>query len=148
LNVPIQQTHGFHATGLAPVVTTQLLPTQPAAAGRGVIGAFVKICQRWHLSRADQIVLLGFKGSEFFGEQLLEGNLLSPPQDAVERAGYVMAISIGLGSLFDDAEGAELAWLNTNRDDLNGRSPLAYMLEGRMSHVMEVALLVNRERGF
>ena len=74
-------------------------------------------------------------------------HVLSPPQDVQERAGYVLAISVGLGSLFDDAEDAELAWLNTPREDLKGRSPLACMLEGRMANVIEVALLVNRERG-
>jgi hypothetical protein len=147
-NVPqVQPTEGFATSGLIPKTTPHALPTQPATAGRGIVGAFAKICQRWHLSRADQVVLLGYKGSEFFGEQLLDGNLLSPPQDVQERAGYVLAISVGLGSLFDDAEDAELAWLNTPREDLKGRSPLACMLEGRMANVIEVALLVNRERG-
>jgi Protein of unknown function (DUF2384) len=147
-NVPqVQPAEALATSGLIPRTTPHLLPSQPAAAGKGVVGAFAKICQRWRLSRADQVVLLGYKGSEFFGEQLLDGNLLSPPQDVLERAGYVLAISVGLGSLFDDAEEAELAWLNTPRDDLRGRSPLAYMLEGRMTNVIEVALSVNRERG-
>jgi hypothetical protein len=77
----------------------------------------------------------------------LEGNVLSPPQDVRDRATYILTISIGLGALFDDAEDAELAWLNAPRDDLNGRSPLAYVLEGRMANLLEVALMVNRERG-
>jgi hypothetical protein len=134
-------------SGLAPAPSTHMPPSQPQIAGRGIIGAFVKICQRWHLAREDQIILLGYKGSAFFGEQLLDGNFLSPPQDALDRAGYVLAISVGLGSLFDDAENAELAWLNAVRSELDGSSPLAHMLKGRMANVIEVVFLVNRERG-
>jgi hypothetical protein len=124
-----------------------LPPTQPTTAGRGVVGAFAKICQRWHLSLDEQVILLGYKGSDFLGRQILEGNILSPPQDVRERATYILTISVGLGALFDDAERAELAWLNAPRNDLNGSSPLAYMLEGHMVNVIEVALIVNRERG-
>jgi hypothetical protein len=144
----VQPTRDFAMTGLVPGAMPRALPTQQVSVGKGIVTAFSKICQRWHVSREDQIVLLGYKGSKFLGEQLLDGNLLSPPQDVLERAGCVLAISVGLGSLFDDAEGAELAWLNTPRDDLGRQSPLAYMLEGRMTNVIEVSLLVNRERGF
>jgi len=71
----------------------------------------------------------------------------APSQDVRERAGYILAISVGLGSLFDDSERAELAWLKAPRDALNGNSSLAYMLEGRMANLMHVATMVARERG-
>lgn len=61
--------------------------------------------------------------------------------------GYILAISVGLGSLFDNSERAELAWLNAPRDALNGSSPLAYMLEGRMANLVDVATMVARDRG-
>jgi hypothetical protein len=147
-NEPFVQPTVQRETGLIPnAAPISFPPSQSTAAGRGVVGAFSKICQRWHLSLEEQVVLLGYKGSGFLGRQILEGNLLTPPQDARDRATYVLTISLGLGALFDDAEGAELAWLNAVRDDLNGRSPLGYMLEGKMANVLEVALLVNRERG-
>lgn len=151
LNAPaVQRVHrieGFGIAGLASDPAFDVPPEQTANAKNGTIDAFVKTCQRWHLSPQQQISLLGYNGSEFFGQQLLEGRLVAPPQDVCERAGYILAISIGLGSLFDESERAELAWLNTPREKLNGRSPLAYMLEGRMANLMYVATMVARERG-
>jgi hypothetical protein len=147
--IPRQAQHeaAFGSAGLAPGMALNPPPMQPAIVRSGVLDAFVKTCQRWHLSPEQQIILLGYKGSEFFGLQLLEGRVLAAPQDVRERAGYILAISIGLGSLFDETERAELEWLNTPRKDLNGRSALAYMLEGRMASLMEVAAMVDRERG-
>ena len=127
--------------------TFDVPPKQTVSAKSGTIDAFIKTCQRWHLSPQQQITLLGYNGSEFFGQQLLEGRLVAPPQDVRERAGYILAISVGLGSLFDDFERAELAWLNAPRDALNGSSPLAYMLEGRMANLVDVATMVARDRG-
>ena len=127
--------------------TFHVPPKQAASFNSGAIDAFVKTCQRWHLSPEQQIILLGYNGSEFFGQQLLEGRLIAPSQDVRERAGYILAISIGLGSLFDNSERAELAWLNAPRDALNGNSALAYMLEGRMANLMHVTTMVARERG-
>jgi hypothetical protein len=158
LNVPapqrVQHIQGFGVAGLAsgpfdrpPIQMADVAPKQTAPGKVGIIDAFIKICQRWHLSPQQQITLLGYNGSEFFGQQLLEGRLVAPPQDARERTGYILAISVGLGSLFDDSERAELAWLNSPREALNGSSPLAYMLEGRMANLMYVATMVAHERG-
>lgn len=144
---PVRQEIAFGGTGLAPDTHLTLPPIQRASVRSGIIDAFAKTCQRWHLSPEQQVVLLGFKGSEFFGSQLLEGRVLAIPQDARERAGYILAISIGLGTLFGEIERAELMWLSTPREAFNGRSALAYMLEGRMASVMDVAAIVDRERG-
>lgn len=143
----VQREEAFGSVGLAPGLALNLPPTQPAAVRSGVLEAFLKTCQRWHLSLEQQVILLGYKGSEFFGLQFLEGRVLAPPQDVRERAGYILAISIGLGSLFDKSERAELAWLNAPRKALNGRSALAYMLEGRMANLMDIAAMVDHERG-
>jgi hypothetical protein len=134
-------------SGLGPNVEFAAPQVQSALLTRGYLDAFVKTCQRWHLSLEQQIVLLGFKGSEFLGRQLLTGRVLAPSQDAKDRTGYVLAISIGLGALFDEAEAAELAWLSVPRPALGGRSALEFMLQGRMSDVMKVAELVACERG-
>jgi Protein of unknown function (DUF2384) len=151
LNTPapqhVQHIERLGIAGLAPGPAFDVPPKQIASAKSGTIDSFVKTCQRWHLSRQQQITLLGYNGSEFFGQEILEGRRVAPPQDVRERAGYILAISMGLGSLFDESECAELVWLNTPRDALNGRSPLAYMLEGRMANLMYVATMVARERG-
>jgi hypothetical protein len=151
LNAPapqrVQYEEGFGLAGLASRPTFDVPPNQGASVKSGTIDAFVKTCQRWHLSPEQQIILLGYSGSGFFGQQLLEGRFLAPSQDVRERAGYVLAISLGLSALFDNSERTELAWLNTPRDVLSGKSPLAFMLEGRMVNLMDVAAMVARERG-
>jgi hypothetical protein len=135
------------AAGLAPAESPVPQPSQTVPTKKGLLDAFVKTCQRWHLTQQQQIILLGYSGSEHFGRQLLFEGLLAPPQDARDRAGYILSISIGLDVLFDGSEQAELTWLNTPREVLNGKTALAFMLEGSMANVMIVAAMVNRERG-
>jgi hypothetical protein len=151
LNAPAPQgrqyVEGLGISGLTAGPAFNVPPQQTTSAKSGTIDAFLKTCQRWHLLPQQQIILLGYSGSEFLGEQLLKGRLIAPPQDVRERAGYILAISVGLGSLFDESETAELAWLSNPRDALNGRSPMAYMLEGRMANLMYVATMVAHERG-
>jgi hypothetical protein len=124
---------------------TQL--TQSPTSHKGLVDAFAKTCQRWHLSSAEQVILLGYMGSEFLGQQLLEGLFLQLPQDARDRVGHVLGISIGLGALFDEQEQAELSWLMAPRDALRGQSALNFMLEGRMVNLMIVGDMVAHERG-
>lgn len=143
----LQRIEGLGITGFGFEPTFNVPPQQVVGPRNGTIEAFVKTCQRWRLSQDQQVVLLGYKGSEFFGREFLEGRLIAPPQDVRERAGYVLAISIGLGSLFNDSENAELTWLKAPREELSGDSPLAYMLEGRMTNLMYVATMVAHERG-
>jgi hypothetical protein len=114
---------------------------------RGVMDGFVKTCQRWGLAQGDQLILLGHGGdSEFLGLQLLLGRWLSPSQDVKDRAGYILGISIGLGSIFDEAAQAEVTWLKTAHPKLHGTSPLDLMLNGKMASLMTVARLVAEER--
>jgi Protein of unknown function (DUF2384) len=133
--------------GLTPNVEFASPQTQSPVLSRGYVDAFVKTCQRWHLSLDQQIVLLGYKGSELLGRELLTGRILAFSQDAKDRTGYVLGISIGLGALFDESEAAELAWLSAPRPALAGQSALGCILEGRMSDLTKVAELVARERG-
>jgi hypothetical protein len=121
--------------------------TQSPPSHKGLVDAFAKTCQRWHLSSPEQVILLGYKGSEFLGQQLLEGLFLELPQDARDRVGHVLGISIGLGALFDEQEEAELNWLMAPRDALRGQSALNFMLEGRMVSLMIVGDMVAHERG-
>lgn len=145
---PIQLAGSFGRPGLSPKIAPSLPPTQPSTVVEGVVSAFVKICQRWRLSVDQQVILLGYKGNDFLGRQILESDILSPPQDVRDRARHIVTISLGLGALFENVERAELDWLNANRDDLNQRSPLEYMLEGHMANVVEISRLMNYERGF
>jgi hypothetical protein len=137
---------GHPGLGAIPDYTTLTIQS-PDSPRKGLIDSFVKICQRWHLSISQQIVLLGYKGSDFMGKEILAGHLLASPQDIQDRTGYVLAISVGLGALFNESEAAELAWLTARREALNGLSALSFILEGRMANLMIVLEIVNRERG-
>jgi hypothetical protein len=135
------------ALGLRPVPSHVTLHAQLAPSYKGLVDAFAKTCQRWHLSAAEQVILLGYKGSEFLGQQLLDGLFFELSQDARDRVGYILGISLGLGALFDEHEEAELSWLMAPRDALSGQSALNFMLEGRMVNLMIVADMIARERG-
>jgi len=113
----------------------------------GVMDAFVNTCQRWKLSQHEMLVMLGYGDSPFLGRQILDSRMLATPRDARDRAAYILAISIGLGTMFNEVADAERRWLNLPHSKLNGNTPLAFMLEGRMAHIVLVLQLVERERG-
>jgi hypothetical protein len=133
--------------GSRPTVAAAIFPAQTVPVVKGLVDAFGITCQRWHLSVEQQILLLGYKGSEFLGQQLLGGRFLALSQDAKDRTGYVLNISLGLGALFDEAEEAELAWLKLRREELGGMSAIDFILEGRMVNLIIVAAMVDCERG-
>jgi hypothetical protein len=113
---------------------------------RGAMDAFVNTCQRWKLSHQETLILLGYGDNPFLGRQILDSRMLATPQDARDRAAYVLAISVGLGTLFNETADAERKWLGLSHTKLNGKAPLAFMLEGRMANIFVVLQLVERER--
>jgi hypothetical protein len=114
---------------------------------KGIVEAFIKTCQRWRLSEREQLVLLGYGDNDLMGMQILRGLWLKTSQDMKDRSGYVLSISLGLGSIFNEVAEAELAWLNAPHPKLAGRRPVAVMLEGKMKGLMAVSALVAEERG-
>jgi hypothetical protein len=134
--------------GLLSSVYPQQTPhfVQPTAPPQGVMDGFVKTCQRWGLTEAQELLLLGYGDNEFLGLQLLSGRWLRPSQDVKDRVGYVVGISVGLGAIFNEVLEAEVRWLKTVHPRLGGKTPLDYMLGGRMSALMTVSYLVEEER--
>ena len=126
---------------------------KPVLAGKdsirlhGIIDAFVKVCQRWCLDENDQMKLLGFSSDDFFGKLILKGIDRALPHDIDDRATCVVGIGMSLFSLFGESAEAEIHWLNHPRTNLQNRSPLAYMLEGRMENIFTVVNMVKHERG-
>ena len=108
--------------------------------------AFVNTCQRWNLSDNEKLVLLGYGDNAFLGNQILRSRMLAS-QDVRDRAAYVLAISVGLGAVFNEVADAERRWLNLPNSKLNGKTPLTFMLEGRMGNILMVLRLVEEERG-
>jgi hypothetical protein len=120
--------------------------SQERSLRKGAIEAFVKTCERWQLPTSGQILLLGYGTDPSAGMDIVDGRVLSPSQDVKDRVGYVLGISVGLGTVFDESIQAELDWLNAPHPKLGGRTPLACMLEGRMVNLIAVAGLVAEER--
>jgi hypothetical protein len=120
---------------------------QPRVSRTGAMEAFVKTCQRWNLSESEQLTLLGYAANPFLGSQILDSRMLATPQDATDRAAHVLAISIGLGTLFNEVIDAERKWLNLPNYKLDDKTPLAFMLEGPMRNMLMVLRLVEQERG-
>jgi hypothetical protein len=143
---------GFGAAGLGvgrirqPTALEDSLTVRQASALPGMFDAFVKTCQRWRLEERLHATLLGYKDYEFLGQQLLHGYVPPRTQDVRDRIGYVLAISLGLGALFNEDADAELSWLTTEHPLLK-TSPLDFMLRGRMINLITVADIVRAERG-
>ena len=114
---------------------------------RGSLDAYVKTCQRWKLKSDKQMILLGYQPHDAVGRHVLSGDHIPPSQDFRDRIAYVLRISLGLGSVFNEAVEAELNWLNKTRPELKDKSAFDYMLEGHMSNLFIIAGLVEHERG-
>ena len=69
--------------------------------------------------------------------------VLSKPLLDKEQAAYVLAISLGLGAIFNESAEAERDWIQTPHRDLRTR-PITAILAGSFR---EVLCLVERERG-
>lgn len=114
---------------------------------QGILNAFKKTCQRWCLDNDGQGVLLGDPYGVFLGKQSLAGHVRFVSRDMKDRVGYIVAISLGLGILFDENSELEKKWLKHPRQNLQGKSPLDCMLEGSMKNLITVNDIVERERG-
>jgi hypothetical protein len=112
---------------------------------RGAITGFIKVCERWQLSSAQQIALLGYTENPFVGAQILRGQRYGG-QDVKDRVGYLLGIAIGLRALFNNTVVNELRWLQAERADIGNTSSLNFMLEGKMINLLRVLELVDRER--
>jgi hypothetical protein len=111
-----------------------------------LIEAFKKTAERWRLTEDEAVQLLGYGGGRSFGKALLTGEMKLPSQDLTDRIGYVLGISLGLGSLFRERIEPELDWLSLPREELGGESALQKLLSGHMRDLIAVNHLVRRER--
>ncbi|MCK1523043.1 antitoxin Xre/MbcA/ParS toxin-binding domain-containing protein [Bradyrhizobium sp. 17] len=132
--------------GEAPWTPVLLRPNANLNVRRGAIEGFVRTCERWKLSQAEQVLLLGYGGDERAAQPIFMGRT-RPSQDIRDRTGYVLSISIGLAALYNDSIDAEIDWLRRPHATLGGATPLDFMLDGRMLSMIRVHDLVMIERG-
>lgn len=70
------------------------------------------------------------------------GTTVRPEMDR-EQLGKVLAISVGLGTIFNESADAERAWMQEPHQSLRTR-PITAVLAGSIDEVLD---LVNKERG-
>ena len=114
---------------------------------RGILKVFIDTCQRWGLDQDEQVILLGYRSGDIAGRGVLDGSVRAHSRDVIDRAAYVVAISLGLGILYGEKVPPELRWLRSPRKVLDGKAPLERMLEGGMIDLITVNEMVNQERG-
>ena len=118
-----------------------------AATGGAGLRAFSNIAERWGLSIADQLKLLGIASrSTYFKWRREQAPRL--PQDTLERLSYLLGIYKALQILLPDPAAAD-AWVRkpNSAPMFAGRSALERMLAGNVSDLNAVRRYLDSARG-
>jgi hypothetical protein len=118
-----------------------------ASAGGAGLRAFANIAERWGLSVAEQLRLLGIGSrSTYFKWRREHAPRL--PQDTLERLSYLLGIYKALQILLPDATAAD-EWLRKPNAaaPFGGRSALDRMLSGQVADLYVVRQYLDAERG-
>ena len=116
-----------------------------------IVNVFDKTIERWELNSSQRLSILGLDEAELPDknvENLLCGKSSQYDiSDIKSRMGNVIKIGLGLQILFSSNKHAEVRWLNAKRRNLDHLTPVEYMTQGDSFRIINVAELVNRERG-
>ncbi|HET6435239.1 MAG TPA: antitoxin Xre/MbcA/ParS toxin-binding domain-containing protein [Xanthomonadaceae bacterium] len=104
---------------------------------------------KWELPGDAQLALLGLSPES---RKLLplyrRGERALPnARDALDRAGYLLGIHKGLRLLFPEDEALRYGWVRRANALLDGRTPLAVMLEDGLVGLARIARFVDFQRG-
>ena len=128
--------------------TAEKLLGSGAALPQALLPAIFNIFEKWSLSGADQMTLLGLANEKtlYNWKGKPEKAKISP--DQLERASYLLGIYKALQILLPDETHAD-NWLTTPNDNqfFNGMQPLNRMLAGRVFDLAEVRYFLDAERG-
>jgi hypothetical protein len=118
-----------------------------SSAGGAGLRAFANIAERWGLSVAEQLTLLGIASrSTYFKWRREQAPKL--PQDTLERLSYLLGIYKALQILLPDARAAD-EWVRKPNAaaPFGGRSALERMLSGQVADLYVVRQYLDAERG-
>lgn len=109
--------------------------------------AFVRLSERWRLSIAEQMRLLGLRSRSTWFKWRRDPEVDLPP-DTLERLSYLLGIYKALQLLFPDPQRAD-EWLRRPNDaaPFGGRSALDRMLSGQVADLYVVRQYLDAERG-
>src|SRR5688572_9285391 len=118
-----------------------------AAAGGAGLRAFSNIAERWGLSIADQLKLLGIASRSTYFKWRRE-HTPRLPQDTLERLSYLLGIYKALQILLPDAAAAD-EWVRkpNSAAPFGGRSALDRMLSGQVADLYVVREYLDAQRG-
>jgi len=117
------------------------------AAGGAGLRAFANIAERWSLTVAEQLKLLGIASRSTFFKWRREREPRLP-QDTLERLSYLLGIYKALQILLPDARAAD-EWVRKPNAaaPFGGRSALERMLSGQVADLYVVRQYLDAERG-
>jgi hypothetical protein len=118
-----------------------------AAAGGAGLRAFANIAERWGLTVAEQLKLLGIASRSTFFKWRRERNP-KLPRDTLERLSYLLGIYKSLQILLPDPKAAD-QWVRKPNDaaPFGGRPALARMLSGQVADLYVVREYLDAQRG-
>ncbi len=125
----------------------QFLDTKKIREAQSGLRIFVQTCKRWALDQESQLALLGYASTDPAGKNVLAGHVPNDLQPLIDRVAHIIAISIGLGILYDENTDAEKHWLEKPRRILDNRSPFDCMQNAGMDDLITINRMVERERG-
>ena len=111
----------------------------------GPVQLFVKLLENWELNENDGAKLLGYDDAKSVRD-LLSGAASLRARDVKDRIRYLLMIDAALDQLFRD-EATERDWLKEERVELDGKSPLAILLEGSIENMLIVKQFVEHVSG-
>ena len=136
---------------LKPVAPRSDTPPLDASAGvtddeaKAMARAVVRLFERWELSDAQAVVLLGEMSPRTWA-RWKQGEIGRLSRDLKTRLSNLMGIHKALRIIFADASQG-YAWVQRENLAFEGRSALDIMLEGEITDLMRVRRYLDSERG-
>ena len=125
----------------------QLLQQGPSVP-RAVLPAIFNIFKLWHLTGAQQMILLGLSNEKTLYNWKKKPEKAKMSRDLLERASYILGIYKSLQILLPDPVLAD-RWLSTPNDNplFNGTPPIDRLLAGHVTDLATVRNHLDAERG-
>ena len=116
-----------------------------AAESKAMLKTVLHLLDRWRVSNAQKLVLLGGPSDRTF-QRWRTGDFASLPTDTIYRLSDLLAIHKALRYVFADTEGG-YRWVKRPNDAFAGRSALDVMLQGCPVDLNRVRAYLDAERG-
>lgn len=114
--------------------------SEDIVARRGIaqlaLKGFFGLAQRWRLSRPEAMTLLGLTATSTYANWK-NGKTGTIPRDTLERISYLLNIDETLRHQCK-LDQQMRHWLRTPQSDLQGQSPLGYMLHGNVIDIYSI----------